>query len=65
MTLGMKMNSLDSIPVFVQRALLLAAFLAPQVASAQQWNVELGTQVPDRLAGATGNSKLASGCQAR
>jgi hypothetical protein len=65
MTMGMKMNSLDSIPVFVQRALLLAAFLAPQVASALQWNVELGAQVPDCLAGATGDSKLASGCQAR
>jgi plastocyanin len=59
------MNSLDPIPVFVQRALLLAAFLAPQVASASQWNVELGAQVPDCLAGATGDSKLASGCQAR
>jgi plastocyanin len=65
MTMRMRMNSRDSIPVFVQGALVLAAFLAPQVASAAQWNVRLGAQVPDCLAGASGDSKLAAGCQAR
>ena len=44
--MGMKTNWLDSIPVFVQRALLLAAFLAPQVASALRWNVKLGPRFP-------------------
>jgi plastocyanin len=59
------MKSLDSIPVIVQRALLLGVFLVPQLALAAQWNVKVGAQVPDCLAGADGDSKLAGGCQAR
>jgi plastocyanin len=61
----MTMKSLGSIPVIVQRALLLGVFLVPQLASAAQWNVKLGAQVPDCLAGSDGDSKLAAGCQAR
>jgi plastocyanin len=58
-------TTLGSIQLFVQRAVLAATFLVPQLASAAQWNVKLGAQVPDCLAGADGDSKLAAGCQAR
>ena len=58
-------TTFGSIPVFLQRAVLAAAFLVPQLASAAQWNVKLGAQVPDCLAGAEGDAKLAAGCQAR
>ena len=59
------MHSLGSIPISSRLVLLLAVSLAPQLASATQWNVKLGAQVPDCLAGATGDSKLDAGCQAR
>jgi plastocyanin len=58
-------TTFGSIPVFLQRAVLAAAFLVPQLASAAQWSVKLGAQVPDCLAGAEGDAKLAAGCQAR
>jgi plastocyanin len=61
----MTRHSLGLIPVSVQRVVLLAAFLAPQVALAAQWNVKMGAQVPDCLPGADGDQKLAAGCQAR
>ena len=40
----MTKRSLPSIPVSVQRVVLLAAFLAPQVALAAQWNVKMGAR---------------------
>jgi hypothetical protein len=59
------MNSLISIRVFAQHVLLLAALLAPCAATAATWNVKLGAQVPDCLAGGDKDAKLAAGCQAR
>jgi plastocyanin len=48
----------------VRRLIVLAAFLVPQLALGQ-WQARAGSQLPDCLAGAEGDDKLASGCQAR
>ena len=60
------MKSLGSVPFSstFRSLLLLGAFLIPQLSFAQ-WQVRLGSQVPDCSAGAEGDTKLANGCQAR
>ena len=60
------MKSLGSIPFSstFRWSMLLAVFLIPQL-SFCQWQVRMGSQMPDCSAGAEGDAKLANGCQAR
>ncbi len=50
---------------FLWSWLLLPALLVFPVSSYAQWQVKAGAQFPDCQAGAEGDAKLASGCQAR
>lgn len=47
------------------RCLLLFALLAVPLSSFAQWQVKVGSQVPDCLVGAASDAKLAQGCQSR
>ncbi|MBV8068631.1 MAG: hypothetical protein JO270_01900 [Acidobacteriaceae bacterium] len=59
------MLTICSIPTTAQRLLLATALIIPQLAFCQtQWQAKVGVQFPDCLSGATGDQKLASGCQA-